>query len=109
MNASATKPDWVESPNASELWLKHTAGVFANLFERSADAIWLHDVSDLRTAVLVDCNQAAVELIGAESKQQLLTSRPEDLSPPFQPDGKASAAKAVEIIGIVQSHKTHRF
>jgi len=83
--------------------------VFESLFERSADAIWLHEVHGPLTAVLVDCNQAAVELIGAENKQQLLRTRPDELSPPVQPDGSASAQKAAEIIRIVQKQKTHRF
>jgi PAS domain S-box-containing protein len=109
MNSCAIDAEWSESPSASEPWLKHTGGVFENLFQRSGDAIWLHEVSDLRTAVLVDCNQAAVELIGAECKQQLLSTRPEELSPPLQPDGRSSAEKAAEIIAIVQNRKTHRF
>jgi PAS domain S-box-containing protein len=83
--------------------------VFESLFERSADAIWLYDVSDPRTAVLVDCNQAAVELIGAQSKQQLLSTPPEELSPQVQPDGTPSDKKAQEITGIVRREKTHRF
>src|SRR5262245_25031148 len=106
MKSSATDLDWGERPSASEPWLKHTGGVFESLFERSADAIWLHEVSDPRTAVLVDCNEAAVELIGAQSKQQLLSTRPEELSPPLQPDGTPSAKKAAEIIAIVQRQKT---
>jgi PAS domain S-box-containing protein len=83
--------------------------VFESLFERSADAIWLYDVSDPGRAVLVDCNQAAVELIGAPSKDQLLSSRPEELSPLVQPDGTPSDKKAAEIIAIVRREKTHRF
>jgi PAS domain S-box-containing protein len=80
--------------------------VFECLFERSADAIWLYDP---QTAMLVDCNQAAVNLIGAANRQQLLQTRPEDISPPVQPDGSRSADKAVEIISIVERQKSHRF
>jgi PAS domain S-box-containing protein len=57
----------------------------------------------------VDCNQAAVELAGAGSRQQLLRLRPEDLSPPFQPDGTPSAEKSAEIIAIIQKEKAHLF
>ena len=80
--------------------------MFQLLFERSADAILLLDPE---AGVFVDCNQAAVELIGAESKQQLLRMRPDQLSPPVQPDGTRSADKTAEIIAIVQRQKTHRF
>src|SRR5437899_242309 len=40
--------------------------VFQSLFESSADAIWLYDS---QSRLLTDCNQAAVELMGAENKQ----------------------------------------
>ena len=93
LNPPATKPDWDERTSAPELFLKHSDAVFDSLFERSADAIWLFEVRDPQTLVLVDCNQAAVELIGAETKQQLLNARPDQLSPPVQPDGASSAAR----------------
>src|SRR5215831_12151544 len=109
MSPLAADFDRAESPSASEPLLNHTVGVFQSLFERSADAIWLHEIDDSRTAVLVDCNQAADELIGAESKEHLLSTRPEELSPPVQPDGTPSAEKAAEIIALVQRHKTYRF
>jgi PAS domain S-box-containing protein len=83
--------------------------VFESLFERSVDAIWLFEVFDPQTLVLVDCNRAAVQLIGAEHKHQVLRLRPEELSPPVQPDGSSSAARSAEIIALVQKHKTHRF
>jgi len=84
----------------------HWGPMFQSLFESSADAIWLYDS---QSRLLTDCNQAAVELMGAENKQQLVPSRPEDLSPPIQPDGSSSTEKTAEIIAIVQKQKTHRF
>ena len=51
--------------------------MFQLLFERSADAIWLFDP---QAGVFVDCNQAAVELMHAGTKEKLLRMRPEDLS-----------------------------
>src|SRR5689334_11524587 len=98
-----------ESTSAAELSFRHTDSVFQSLFERSADAIWLMELADPRTLVIVDCNQAAVELIGARNKKEVLRTKPEDLSPPLQPDGSSSAEKTAEIIQIVQKRKTHRF
>src|SRR5512139_3696420 len=98
MNSSATDLEWDESPKAPESLLKQIGGVFEVLFERSTDAIWLYDPQAAR---LVDCNPAAVELIGAESKEQLLRALPEDISPPFQPDGRRSADKLAQIIALV--------
>jgi PAS domain S-box-containing protein len=83
--------------------------VFESLFERSADAIWLHEITGSGTAVLLDCNQAAADLIGAQSKEQLLGTRPEELSPPVQLDGTSSAEKSAEIMAAVLREKTHRF
>jgi PAS domain S-box-containing protein len=108
-NAAGTARKWDERASAPEQPARHTDAVFDSLFERSADAIWLLEVRDPRTVVLMDCNQAAVELVGAENKQHLLSMRPEDLSPPFQPDGLSSPEKTAEVIANVQRHKTHRF
>ena len=83
-----------------------TDRVFERLFELSSDAIWLYDPVSL---MLLDCNQAAVELIGAENKQQLLRTRPDEISPPLQPDGSRSTDKAAEIVTLVEREKRHRF
>src|SRR4051795_1237201 len=106
MNSFAPSIQWDQSSSAPELLLKQTGDVFDTLFERSADAIWLYDP---QTIVLLDCNQAAVELIGAVNKQQLLRTRPEQLSPPRQPCGTNSAAKSAEIVALVEKQKAHRF
>jgi PAS domain S-box-containing protein len=106
MKAPAIGGEWDKRASAAEPFLKQSGGVFEDLFERSTDAIWLYDP---QTAVLVDCNQAAVELIGAQGKQQLLGTRPEDLSPPVQPDGSSSAEGAAQIIAAVEKQKSCRF
>ena len=106
MNLSVKEPQWDERTSASEPFLKHTDAVFERFFERSSDAVLLLDPQD---GVFVDCNQAAVELIGAETKHQLLRLRPEDLSPPTQPDGSPTAVKSAEILEIVRRDKTFRF
>ena len=106
MNSSVNEPQWDERTSASEPILKHTDVVFERFFERSSDAVLLLDPLD---GVFVDCNQAAVDLIGAESKYELLHVRPEDLSPPVQPDGSLSAEKSAEILEIVRRDKTYRF
>jgi len=70
------------------------------------DAVWLLDAE---AGVFVDCNQAAVDLSGAENKQQLLRVQPDEFSPPFQLDGTPSAEKSAEIIAIIQRDPAHRF
>src|ERR1051326_8871969 len=95
-----------ESPMASMSSIKDNLSMFQLLFERSADAILLLDP---QTGVFVDCNQAAVELMRAGTKEQLLQMRPEDLSPPLQPDGSSSRERTAEIIALVEKRGGHRF
>lgn len=52
----------------------------------------------LQDGVFIDCNQAAVDLLGCSTKADVLALRPADLSPALQPDGYASAAKQDELI-----------
>src|SRR5678815_2499546 len=106
MNPPVTASEWDESPSVPELALNDTGAVFESFFERSIDAVWL---LDQQAGVFVDCNQAAVDLIGAENKQQLLRTRPEDLSPPLQSDGTPSAEKSAMIIEIIQRQGAHLF
>src|SRR6266404_5620465 len=96
----------VESISAPDELLEQAGPVFESLFERSADAIWLFDP---QAGVFLDCNQAAVELIGASNKEQLLRVSPEDLSPALQPDGTPTSEKSAQIIALVEKHKRHRF
>lgn len=80
--------------------------MFQLLFERSADAILLFDP---QARVFVDCNAAAVALLRAPAKDQLLKASPADLSPPLQPDGRPSREWAGEITALVQQNGSHRF
>jgi PAS domain S-box-containing protein len=106
MNPTVTDRDWDERASAAPPLLEHTDGVFESFFERSFDAVWLFDPE---AGVFVDCNQAAVRLVGAESKQQLLQAKPADISPDLQPNGSSSHERTAQIIALVEQHKGHRF
>ncbi len=106
MNTIVPTLEWDRSTSASGQSLTQNNDVFASFFERSIDAVWLLDP---QAGVFMDCNQAAVKLIGAESKAELLCTRPEELSPPWQPDGANSAEKTSEIIATITQKKTHLF
>jgi PAS domain S-box-containing protein len=97
---------WDESPSAAPSCFGDNPSMFQLLFERSADAIFQFDPKE---GVFVDCNVAAVDLMRAGTKEQLLRTRPEDLSPPFQPDGKPTPEKSAEIVALVEKHGSHRF
>lgn len=105
-NATAAGRKWNERPSASEGLLADTRSMFQLLFERSADAIVLFDPE---AGVFVDCNEAALALLRAASKEQLLNASPADLAPPHQADGRLSREKSVEITALVQKNGSHRF
>lgn len=107
MSSSASSDrKWNERSNASAGGLPDTGSMFQLLFERSADAILLFDP---QSGVFVDCNDAAVALMRAGSKETLLQVGPAGLSPASQPDGRSSHEKAAEITALVQRHGSHRF
>ena len=62
---------------------------FRALFEAASVAVTLRDVARQR---FIDCNDAALRLYGAKTREELLASTPDTLAPPVQPDGVASAA-----------------
>ena len=74
------------------------------VFERSPDAILLLD-----DGVFIDCNQAAVDMLRAAGKDELLSLSPSDLSPAIQPDGTSSATKAQQMIAVAVERGNHRF
>jgi len=74
------------------------------VFERSPDAILLLD-----DGVFIDCNQAAVDMLRAAGKDELLSLSPSDLSPAIQPDGASSTTKAQQMIATALVRGSHRF
>src|SRR5215831_17027076 len=102
MNTSATERNWDGGICAPDRLIEQAGPVFQSLFERSADAILLFDPE---ANVFLDCNQAAVELMRATSKDQLLQATPEDLGAPFQLDGTPTHEKSAEIRALVAKHK----
>jgi PAS domain S-box-containing protein len=97
---------WNQRCNASGAAPGDHESMFRLLFERSTDPIWLFDPL---AGVFVDCNQAAVNLMRCESRENLLRLRPADLSPPLQADGRPSQVVAEEITGLIERHNGYRF
>ena len=77
---------------------------YRELFERSADAILI-----IEGDRFVDCNQATVDMLRYETKEQLLKTHPSELSPPRQPDGRESFEKANDNMLIAFERGSHRF
>lgn len=78
--------------------------IFRQLFEQSADAQLL-----LAEDRFIDCNPAAVEMLGCRSKAAVLSLHPHDISPERQPDGRPSSEKADELIERAYRQGTLRF
>src|SRR5436190_23794267 len=106
MNPQNSTRDWDERTGARDVSVFNNGDMFQKLFERCADAIFLFDPA---REVFLDCNQAAVEMMRATSKEQLLLQHPAELSPEFQPDGKTSRDKTPEVINIALAKGSHRF
>lgn len=78
--------------------------IFRQLFEQSADAQLL-----LAEDRFIDCNHAAVEMLGYNGKAAVLSLHPHDISPERQPDGRFSSEKADELIAQAYRQGTLRF
>ena len=97
---------WNERPSASEGPFADNNSIFQLLVERSSDPILLYDPG---AGVVQDCNQAAVDLMRANSKEQLLRTIPDQLSPLFQPDGRTSKEATADVVERVARAGGHRF
>ncbi len=77
---------------------------FRVLFERSTDAHLLFDDTGI-----IDCNQAAVDMLGAIDKCQVLATHPAVFSPERQPCGRTSLEKSQEMDALARRSGYHRF
>jgi PAS domain S-box-containing protein len=78
--------------------------LYRQYFERTSDAILI-----IRGETFVDCNQAVVDMLRYETREQLLQTHPSELSPDVQPDGQLSFDKANEMMSIALRDGSHRF
>lgn len=62
---------------------------FRIVFEHTQDGLLISDSTGV-----VDCNPAALVMLGLTEKAQLIGRRPAEFSPPVQPDGTPSDAKS---------------
>jgi len=77
---------------------------FRRLFESSPDPVWIIEGNRF-----VDCNDAAVAMLGYRSRHELLNTHPSQLSPSHQPDGAGSFEKAERMMAIAAEQGLHRF
>lgn len=77
---------------------------FKQLFEASPDPTWIIEGNRF-----VECNAAAIRFLGYLSRDDLLNTHPSRLSPPQQPDGEDSFAKAERMMALAMENGLHRF
>jgi PAS domain S-box-containing protein len=77
---------------------------FRTLFEQSADAMLL-----VQEGKYTDCNNAALRLIGAVDKSQLIGKSVQELTPEFQPNGQRSADLIQQHMAQSRRQGNHRF
>lgn len=77
---------------------------YQTLFDKTADALLIIEGNNF-----IDCNQAALEMLGFKTKEELYESHPSELSPEYQSDGKSSEAKANQMIETAFKRGSHRF
>jgi diguanylate cyclase (GGDEF)-like protein/PAS domain S-box-containing protein len=78
---------------------------FRVLFEQSSDA---HLIFDERDGI-IDCNHAAVAMLRLASKAEVIALHPAVLSPEFQPCGRRSLEKCVDMDATALRDGYHRF
>jgi PAS domain S-box-containing protein len=103
VSAVGTVQDISERKYAEEA-LKQSEIRFRTMFDSSPDPVWIIDENRF-----VDCNQAAVDVLGYPDKETLRNTHPAALSPKVQPDGEDSYKKAERILAETREKGILRF
>ncbi len=77
---------------------------FQILFDHASDAHFIFMDNGI-----TDCNDAAVTLLKCRSKSEVLARHPRIFSPEYQPDGRLSLEKSMEMDAIARKRGWHRF
>jgi PAS domain S-box-containing protein len=87
----------------AERELRESEERYRNLFESAGDGILV-----VEEAWVVDCNPAALRILGCREKPELIGRAAWDFSPPFQPDGRDSMGAARAIVeGALRGEPQH--
>ncbi|MCX8010647.1 MAG: PAS domain S-box protein, partial [Ignavibacteria bacterium] len=77
---------------------------YRTLFESAYDSIFTMD-----EAKFIDCNKATLKIFGCSDKSEIINKFPYDFSPKYQPDGRDSKEKALELINKSFAGENQRF
>lgn len=96
--------EYSDQRQTAEIALKDREAWFRSLFEFSSDPIGI-----LKDDRFIDCNQAMLRMLGYDDKSVFLNSRPEDISPRYQPDGAPSLTKSRQALQKTLNEGSYRF
>ncbi len=82
----------------------HSDHWFKQIFDSLPDPSWIIEGNQF-----IECNEAAVRVLGYASRAALLNVHPSILSPARQADGEESFKKAERLLAIVRDQGRHRF
>jgi len=77
---------------------------YRDFFENSTDAMLI-----IENGRFVECNSAAVTMLGYNCKGELTNASPFNLSPELQADGRCSREKSIEMMQVALEQGNHRF
>ncbi|MDD2900338.1 MAG: PAS domain S-box protein, partial [Desulfuromonadaceae bacterium] len=91
---------------AAEETLRESEMSYRTIFESSADAL---SIIDPETGMIIDCNEAAVKLHDAVTRNRLIGSTLDKLSPEYQEDGERSSKRLPDHIHRVLTFEMETF
>ena len=95
--------DITEQKEAEER-LQESEQRFRRLFTESKQPMMLVD-----QGCFIDANFATLEMLGIETLEEFQGTTPDQISPEYQPDGKRSSDKVVEVIETALNEGSYRF
>lgn len=84
--------------------VEENEGKLQLLYEKSVDPIFIFDGERY-----IDCNDAALQIMGCRTKDELLRFHPLEISPEYQPDGQSSKEKGEKVIEKAKREGNNRF
>nr|WP_320160322.1 histidine kinase dimerization/phosphoacceptor domain -containing protein [uncultured Methanoregula sp.] len=103
VGAVETLEDITDRKRAEEA-LRESEAKYHTLFDKTRDAVLI-----IENNLFVDCNAAALGMLGYVTKDELFLTHPSKISPPVQPDGRSSFEKAEELMAITLRDGSNRF
>lgn len=94
----------IEERKKVEYALRRSEEKHKILYEASADAI-----TYIKDYKYIDCNQAVINILGCDSKEEIINKTPADFAPEKQPGGKNSYEKQSELFQEAMKKGTLRF